>query len=236
MENNELIINRLFSKYHLDYDDQEYMKSMFVNIINHNEFQKRLTNEFLHHSNITLGEHILEDSIVTYLLAKKKNNVRIDLTVKIALLHDLYTIPWQNNSDAKVKHFYNKHGFRHPIEAIINAITWYSDIFENKGDAIIIIDGILHHMFPLPVRILSYQNINNVELKNIENFNKLPKDYKDMIIKSLNRKKIGPFSFSRSKYSEGKIMSLADKKVSSGQIKNISSAFALLTGHNKSIK
>ena len=35
-------------------------------------------------------------------------------------MHDLYTLPWQNNFEAKVDKFYNKHGFRHSIEALIN--------------------------------------------------------------------------------------------------------------------
>jgi len=235
------IVNSLFNKYNLSYDDRDYLNKIMFPIISNSNFKRRLTNEFLHHSDITLGEHIIEDTIVTYLLskkylAKKNNQYRIDLAVKIALLHDLYTIPWQNNKEAKVHHFFSKHGFRHPVEAVINSITWYPELFNDKDDANIIIDGIVHHMYPLPVRRVNENKIEKTELKNIDNYNRLSESYKDMIINSLNRKKIGVISFSKSKYREGKIMSKADKLVSYKQIKNFASAKALLTGHNKKIK
>ena len=43
----------------------------------------------------------------------------------------------------------NKHGFVHPIEAVVNAITWFPQYFKTKEKTVIIIDGIIHHMFPL---------------------------------------------------------------------------------------
>ncbi len=147
------------------------------------------------------------------------------------MLHDLYTLPWQNNREAKVKQFFDKHGFRHPIEAVINSITWYPEIF-NNSDSVIIIDGILHHMFPLPVKYLN----NKTELKNRELYNNLDNKYKEIINNSLKRKKIGPISFTRSKYMEGRIMAKADRKVSRKQIRDFSSAKALITGHNKKIE
>lgn len=235
------MLDSLFNKYNLTELDKEYLRSIMLPIINNPNFERRLTNEFLHHSDITLGEHIIEDGIVTYLLSKKyikkhKNtNYQIDLAIKIAMLHDLYTIPWQNNKEAHVKHFFSKHGFRHPIEAVINSINWYPELF-NDHDKDIIIDGIVHHMYPLPVRVLNDKKINKIELKNIDNYNKLTIDDKSILIKSSKRKRIGVISFSRSKYMEGRIMSKADKKVSRKQIKNIASAKALLTGHNKKIK
>ena len=224
------IINDIFNKYNLTLEDKNYLLSIMNPIINNINFQKRMTDEFLHHGSISLGEHIIEDSVVTYLLSKK-HNYRTDLAVKIAMLHDLYTLPWQNNPDAKVKHFFDKHGFRHPTEAVINSITWYPELFIDKDEAKIIIDGILHHMFPLPVRYLN----DKTEIKNRELFNKLDKYYQTTIIDSLKRKKIGGISFSRSKYVEGRIMAKADRKVSRKQIKDFSSAKSLLTGHNKKI-
>ena len=145
-------LNDIFDKYNLDTNDRNYLIKIVNPITNHVEFQKRMTNEFMHHGSITLGMHILEDMVISYLIAKKKKNVNIDLVVIIALFHDLYTIPWQNNKDAHVKYFINKHGFRHPIEAVVNAITWYPDYFKNIDEAIIIVDRIIHHMFPLKVR------------------------------------------------------------------------------------
>lgn len=228
-------INDIFDKYDLSKDDREYLYSIINPIVDNPNFKKRMTSEFLHHSNITLGEHIIEDAVLTYLLSKKKtlknSDYRIDLAVRIAMLHDLYTLPWQNNPEAKVKHFFNKHGFRHPIEAVINSIYWYPELFKDELDSIIIVDGILHHMFPLPVRYLN----EKVELKNRDIFDKVDNYYKEMINNSLKRKKIGPVSFSRSKYLEGRVMSKADKKVSRKQIKDFSSAKSLITGHNKKL-
>ena len=233
--NNELIFNNLCSKYKLIDDDKNYLKKIVFPIINNSNFEKRITSEFPHHGSITLGEHIIEDAIVTYLLSrkkiKKKDDYRIDVAIKIAMLHDLYTIPWQNNKEAKVKHFFNKHGFRHPIEAVINSIDWYPEIFQNELESKIIIDGILHHMFPLPVKYLN----KKTELKNWEVYNRIDDSYKLMINDSLKRKKVGPISFSRSSYLEGRTMAKADRKVSRGQIKDFSSFKALLTGHNKKI-
>lgn len=233
---NELLFDSICNKYNLSILDKEYLIKIVYPIINDDNFLRRTTSEFPHHGSITLGEHIIEDVVVTYLMSKKeikkRENYRMDLAINIALLHDLYTIPWQNNRDAKVKHFFDKHGFRHPIEAVINSITWYPYLFQNDIDSMILIDGILHHMFPLPVRYLN----NLTELKNKELLNNLDDKYKKMIDTSLKRKRIGSISFTRSSYMEGRVMSKADRKVSRKQIKDFSSFKALLTGHNKNLK
>ena len=236
MLDNKEKLNRIIDKYKLSDDEKKEFRNIINSIFEHNEFQRRMTNEFLHHSNITLGEHILEDAVLTYKMCKKRNNVNIELAVKIAMLHDLYTNPWQNNKKNKVKNFCNKHGFRHPIEAVINANVWFPELFKNKEESKIIIDGILHHMYPLPVRTFIDSDINKMELKNFDLIDKLSDQSKKIIIESLNRKKVKNYSVSKSKYKEGKIMSKADKKVSRGQIKNISSLTSLVTGHNKSLK
>ena len=234
--NNKTLFNLLCDKYNLSNEDKNYLSKIVFPIINNDNFKKRLSKEFYHHGSITLGEHILEDTILTYVLSKKYitkkrlDNYRIDLAIKIALLHDLYTIPWQNNKEAKVKHFFNKHGFRHPVEAVINSITWYPEIY-NDSDSTIIIDGVLHHMFPLPVRIIN----KNIELKNKELYDNLDDKYKDIINNSLKRKRFGVISFSRSKYQEGRIMAKADRIVSRKQIKDLSTAKSLITGHNEKI-
>lgn len=236
LEQNEEKLDKLLKKYKLEEKDKTEILDIIYPIFIHDEFQKRMTNEFLHHSDITLGEHILEDSVLTYKMCKKRNNINIELAVKIAMLHDLYTNPWQNNKKNKVNSFCNKHGFRHPIEAAINAITWFPELFENEAESKIIIDGILHHMYPLPVRTFIDSDINKMELKNFDLINEISKENKKIIIKSLNRNKISKYSFSKSIYKEGRIMSKADKKVSRNQIKNINSLTALVTGHNKSLK
>ena len=233
-ENNRDILNKIISKYDLEVKERNYLKKLINPIIIHPEFQRRMTKEFPHHGDISLGEHIIEDSIVTYKLAKLKNNMRMDLAIRIAMFHDLYTINWQNNKDAKVKHFFHKHGFRHPIEAVINAINWYPEYFSNYDEANIIIDGIIHHMFPLPVLRVK-DNAESLELRNYPLYQKLSISYQNIIKDSLMRKRVGPISFSRSLYSEGRIMAKADRLVSRKQIKDFESLKSLVTGHNKNL-
>ncbi len=233
-ENNRDILNKIISKYNLEVKERNYLKKLINPIIIHPEFQRRMTKEFPHHGDISLGEHIIEDSIVTYKLAKLKNNIRMDLAIRIAMFHDLYTINWQNNNDAKVKHFFHKHGFRHPIEAVINAINWYPEYFSNYSEANIIIDGIIHHMFPLPVLRVN-DNVELLELRNYSLYQKLNTNYQNMIKDSLQRKRVGPVSFSRSLYPEGRIMAKADRIVSRKQIKDFQSMKSLVTGHNKNL-
>lgn len=236
---NDNIFNTLIKKYQLNNKDRNYIKKIINPIYSHPEFQRRMTNEFFHHSDITLGEHLLEDTIMTYILVNKyfkRQEVNLPIALKIAMMHDLYTMPWQNNKIAQVDSFFNKHGFRHPIEAVVNAINWFPEMFYEKDDAQVIIDGIIHHMFPLPVRAIRNDNIAKLELKNDTLFSSLSSEYKKMIVDSLKRKQIGPISFCQSKYPEGRIMSKADKKVSLKEIKNFASAKALLTGKNKKIE
>ena len=236
-DNTKNIIYSIFDKYKLSNEDMDYLYSIIEPIVINPEFEKRLTGEYKHHSDITLGEHIIEDACQTYLLCKKKKKeVNILVAVRIAMFHDLYTLPWQNNKAAKVVKFSNKHGFRHPIEAVINSYTWYPKLFPNNKETKMIIDGIIHHMFPLPVSRVKDLSINKNELKNFDDVKKLPKYIIDSIIESTNRKTIMKFSLSRSKYLEGRMLSKADKKVSRKQIKNVSSATALVTGKNKKIK
>ena len=219
----------------LNDDEIEEIINIIKDILNHPEFQIRLTDKYLHHGKTTLGIHILEDVILTYKYAKKTNkNIRIDLAIKIAMFHDLYCEPWQNNELAKNNSFYNKHGFRHPVEAVINAYTWFKNDFNNIDDASIIIDSIIHHMYPLPVIIMD--GIENRELNNYLEFKKMPKNVKDIIIKSTNRNRFLKLSWSKSKYLEGRIVSRADKKASLKEFNNINSVLALITGKNNTIK
>lgn len=236
-EKNNQILFSLFDKYNLSNQEREYLLSIIQNIYLHDEFQKRLTSEFSHHDQITLGYHILEVTIVTYILSKKRK-INISTALQIAMFHDLYTLPWQNNPQASVNSFFHKHGFRHPIESVINALTWYPDIFHQNKESEIIIDGIVHHMFPLPVVSFSKKNQNLIELKNNEYIKKLDAIHIDMLEKSSNRFKIGEVSICTSLFHEGKIVSLADKMVSISNLKNSSpnGISALITGKNKTLK
>ena len=231
MKKSEEILNKLFDKYNLVNEDRNIIYNTIKNIYLHEEFQKRFKEEFYHHGTTTLGEHILEDTIVTYLLCKKsKKDIDIDIALKIAMMHDLYTRPWQNSGVHK--RFFNRHGFTHPIEAVINSSIWFPEEF-NDEKAQILVDGIVHHMFPLPVA--SYQDFddNRLELYNYDLSKNMPISIKKLLIISSNRSKIRKISIVRSKYIEGRIMSRADKRVSLFQLENITSTTALLTGNNK---
>ena len=221
-------MNELLNKYLNKVEQNEFL-SIVKPILDSEEFQKRCTSEYAHHDDITLGEHILEVAILTYLKCKTSIDVDLNTAVYIAMMHDLYSIPWQNNPDAKVNSFTNKHGFRHPIEAIINSINWFPEIYE-KYSPVILIDGIAHHMYPLPVRVY---NDKDMELKTSKD---ISDKYKEILRESTNRCSVGDLSFCRSLYKEGKIVSECDKYVTRIHLKNIHSLTSGVTGKNENIK
>lgn len=229
--NRRLDLNKFSNK------EKEEFWRIITPIFEHPEFQRRLNNkEYAHHGNTSLGTHILSDAMVAYIIAKKMENkkkeLRKELAVIIALFHDLYELPWQNSGRVHNK-FTNKHGFTHPLEAAINASTWFPEYFENLEDAKIIIDGIIHHMYPLPVRVLE---ATGTELNNMNKWDDLSDDIKGIIKSSSNRRKIGSVSISSCKYIEGKIVGRADKIVTIKSDKlSFNSYKALLTGKNKDI-
>ncbi len=199
-----------------------------------------MTPEFYHHDKITLGELILEDTIVTYILSKKykdKKDYDINVALKIAMFHDLYVYPWQNNPNNSESNFCNKHGFRHPNEAILNACMWFKEEFKNMKDSEKIVDGVLHHMYPFPVRKFDYASSNVMELKNYEMIKDIDSELIELMEESGNRSTIGDFSVALSKYKEGRIMNLSDKIVSISNLKgsNINGYKALITGKNKNL-
>ena len=229
-----------FAKYYkLSNYDTKKLWRIIEPIAVHKEFSKRCSDPYFHHDIKTLGDHILCDAIVTYKLATKlKRNsqnmkdINIDNAVVIAMFHDLYELPWQNIGVKKIMR--NKHGFVHPIEAITNAITWYPEYFKSKERAMIIIDGVIHHMFPLAVRCI---DDTEIELNNQEKYEKLPQKYKDMIKLSTDIGKIGHYSLRKSFFIEGRIMSRADKIVAfKKDIGSFNGYLALLSGKNKNIK
>ena len=238
MNLNSLDINKIYKKYHLTEQEQEKIDIIIKDIYSHPEFMKRCREPFYHHNNVTLGEHIIEDAIMTYILSKKhqdKNDYDVSIALKIAMFHDLYTEPWQNNThDTR---FLNKHGFRHPLEAVINVINWYPKYFEKEKEARKIIDGILHHMYPLPVDRFNDTN-NKAELMNYDLIDNLSDKQKEILYLSTNRGKLGLVSLSKSKYLEGRVVSKADKKVTLTNYKGsrIGSITTLISGKNKHLK
>ena len=229
-------LNNIFDKYKLKKEERKRDYNNIKNIFLHPEYQRRLTDEFLHHGTTTLGEHILEDTVCVYVLSKKRKYKNIDLecALKIAMMHDLYTTPWQN-SCTKKKSFFYKHGFAHPIEAVINSVNWFSDEFKDENKSKIIIDGIAHHMYPFPVLAYSDYEINRIELFNYDLTKSMPEITKRILIESSNRNRIGKVSFTKPKYKEGRILLRADRATSINQLRNLSDIFALVTGKNNSL-
>ena len=224
------VLNELIDKYKLTNKEKSKFIHLIMPIFTHDEFQRRMNpDEFAHHDKLSLGYHIISDAIVTYLFAKKQNlsEKSIDTAITIAMFHDLYEIPWQNSGIIK-SHFTNKHGFTHPIEAAINAYTWYPKYFNHNAD--IIIDGIIHHIYPFPVRALDN---TPAQLNNMNKFKKLNLNIKNLIVNSSIRFKIGHISLCPSKYIEGRIMSKADKYVSLfSDLKSFHGLKSCITGIN----
>lgn len=231
------LYKKLARLYKLSGYDSRKLWGIIEPICRHPEFIARCADPFYHHDIKTLGEHILTDTIVTYKFVKilkgkgYQKIINLNLAVTIAMFHDLYETPWQNAYQKKK--FKNLHGFRHPIEAVVNAITWYPSFFKSKKNSLIIIDGIIHHMYPLPVRAIDFSDL---ELNNQKKYDKLPQKYKDMIKASTQIGKIGKFSLRKSFFAEGRVMSRADKVVAFRKdLKGISGYLALIDGKNKKV-
>lgn len=231
MSEAEKLCLKNFLDYGFTLPEQENFTKIVRPIISHPEFEKRCTDNFPHHGNTTLGEHILKDAMITYRLANiyKSKHPNVDIStetaVVIALFHDLYTNPWQNVDNENP--LYEKHGFMHPIEAVINAYEWYPEYFKDKEVSKKIIDGVLHHMYPFPVRKINDEiEINE---KKITNFK-----FYDVLVHSTKSKREN-LCFKKATFIEGKLVSKADKLVTVKEIKNISSLVALVTAKNKSI-
>lgn len=116
----------------------EYYK-IVKEILEHPEFIKR--KNFNHHSNISVYDHCLAVSKLSYKIAR-----RMHLDYKSAaiggLLHDFYSKPWQDCSE-KTK-LLEAHGFTHAKDAMLNAHKYFPNLMNEKID-----DIILRHMFPL---------------------------------------------------------------------------------------
>lgn len=235
LEINKKQVVTILWKYNINKDNQKVFWQIIDPIFNHPEFQKRMNASiFPHHDNISLGVHIISDAVYTLNLGLKQklNKKQIKLAVIIAMFHDLYEKTWQNNEDTKKK-FINGHALVHPIEAAINACTWFPKYFLDLKQASIIIDGIIHHMWPWPVRAIDKTPL---ELNNADKYKKLDKKLQDIIIYSSCRLKIGHVSLAKSKFIEGKIMAKADKIISLLKDINFNGIKTVITGKNRKIK
>ncbi len=240
MDNMFKEIDGLLDIYKFSDSEKEEFLSIIKPIVMHPEFIKRMNSSvYAHHGSVSLGSHIIRDAALTYKICKKKilknKHINLRIAIIIAMFHDLYEMPWQNVKSKK-KMFSNKHGFVHPIEAVINAVTWYPEYFKDEEEALIIIDGIIHHMYPFPVRSIN-KDIEDIESNVTKKFYELDKKYRELIILSTLRRRIGSVSIYNGKYVEGKIMSRADKMVALGkQEVSFSSLKACITGVNKKLE
>jgi len=115
-------------------------------ILEHPEFKKR--NTYTHHGKITVYDHSLAVSKLSYRIAKK---IKVDYKAAAigGLLHDFYYEPWQNNKVKKK--FFKKHGFVHAKEAADNSNRYFKKYMNKKVENII-----LRHMFPLNIKPPKY--------------------------------------------------------------------------------
>lgn len=115
-------------------------------ILEHPEFQKR--REYDHHGKITVYDHCLSVSKLSYKMAKKLKKDYKAAAIG-GLLHDFYYEPWQ---DKKIKKpFFKKHGFVHAQEARDNSYKYFEKYMDKKIENII-----LRHMFPLNIKPPKY--------------------------------------------------------------------------------
>ncbi len=209
-----LYIMNLLESYHFSSKDVNNFFDIIRPIFYHEEFLKRMNfEEFPHHNKTSLGEHIIKNSVLTYVICEKYKklgaNVKTDLAVKISMMHDLYEISYKNHKRKKL--ISNMHGFVHPIEAVINSSLWFPFLFDSK-DSYKLVDGIIHHMWPFPVR--KVYKFNTTEINNYVKTGLISEEIRDMIVLSTSRSSFGNISFGNSNTIEGKIVSFCDKVVS----------------------
>lgn len=120
-------------------DKEEYYKIVH-DILKNEEFQKR--KDYKHHDQISVYDHSLAVSKLSYQLAKKMNKDYKSAAIG-GLLHDFYYEPWQDHLKEK-KPFLKKHGFVHAEEALHNSKKYFPALINPKIENIII-----RHMFPL---------------------------------------------------------------------------------------
>lgn len=110
--------------------------------------QFQLTDSFIQHANISLMQHMLSVSYLSFLNTKEKNLNYISAT-RAAMVHDLVDYDWHIAGDGS----HRLHGYRHPGFAIKNA----SKLFELSDLEKYIIR---RHMWPLtPIPPLRRESI-----------------------------------------------------------------------------
>ena len=130
----------------MDINDDYYL--IVKDILNSDEFIKR--KKYRHHGDISVYEHSLKVSKLSYKIAKKinlslKRQVFNEYDMAIgALLHDFYYKPY--TEDHTKKPFFKQHGFVHAREARDNSRKFFPQYMNKRVENII-----LRHMFPLNI-------------------------------------------------------------------------------------
>lgn len=119
-------------------DKMEYYH-IVKDILKNEEFQKR--KNYSHHGEISVYDHSLEVSKMCYTIAKRLNRDYKSAAIG-GLLHDFYFKPWKENKEKKP--LFQKHGFVHAKEAVVNSYRFFPELMNDKVENII-----LRHMFPL---------------------------------------------------------------------------------------
>lgn len=113
--------------------------NIIYDILKNSEFQKR--KKYKHHGDITVYDHSLAVSKLSYIIAKKLKCDYKSAAIG-GLLHDFYKEPWQEKKEKKS--FFKKHGFTHAKDAMDNSYIYFNNLMNSKIENII-----LRHMFPL---------------------------------------------------------------------------------------
>ena len=127
-------------------NDKEFFE-IVSDILDNEEFLKR--KKYKHHGNISVYDHSLKVSYLSYKCAKKMGLNKYDAAIG-GLLHDFYYKPW--NENCKKKKFFEKHGFVHAKEALENSKFFFKNNLNNVRE-----DIILKHMFPLNIKLPKYR-------------------------------------------------------------------------------
>ena len=122
-------------------NDKEYLKIVSP-ILNSSELKKR--KKWMHHEGVSLYEHLLIVSFLSYRICKKYHFHYKDAAIG-GLLHDFYYNSWQDNLDKKMP-FFKQHGFVHAKEAMYNSYKYFPKYMNKR-----ICNIIQRHMFPLNI-------------------------------------------------------------------------------------
>lgn len=130
----------------MNINDDYYL--IVKDILNSEEFIKR--KKYRHHGDISVYEHSLKVSKLSYEIARKinlsfKKQIFNEYDMAIgALLHDFYYKPY--TEDHTKKPFFKQHGFVHAREALENSKKFFPKYVNKRVENII-----LRHMFPLNI-------------------------------------------------------------------------------------